>query len=175
MQAITAMAHLEACILYFIDISETCSYSINEQIKLFTSIKPLFKNKPLVIILNKTDIRPYKDLDLEEKSTLEALAKEHNTYMIQMSNETGEGVSDVKSAACEILLEYRIAHAAKSGKTVLNPNNMNAKDLTGMDKIYVSKPTNTRDIRKRTPNIPNSVVAEKKNYRKKKKKQNLII
>ena len=42
MQAITALAHLNACILYFIDISESCGYSIEKQIALFESIKVLF-------------------------------------------------------------------------------------------------------------------------------------
>jgi nucleolar GTP-binding protein len=30
MQAITALAHLKACILFFIDISETCGHTISE-------------------------------------------------------------------------------------------------------------------------------------------------
>lgn len=57
MQSITALAHLKACILFFIDISEQCSYSIEQQISLFNNIKPLFKNKPLVIALSKIDLR----------------------------------------------------------------------------------------------------------------------
>ena len=42
MQAITALAHLNACVLYLLDISESCGYSIDEQISLFNTIKPLF-------------------------------------------------------------------------------------------------------------------------------------
>lgn len=34
MQAITAMAHLRASILYIMDVSEQCGYSIEEQVKL---------------------------------------------------------------------------------------------------------------------------------------------
>ena len=30
MQAITALAHLNACILFFVDISENCGYSIEQ-------------------------------------------------------------------------------------------------------------------------------------------------
>jgi nucleolar GTP-binding protein len=156
MQAITALAHLEACILYFIDISESCGYSINDQIKLFASIKPLFKNKPLVLILNKTDLKPFLELEVGDKQTLESLAKEHNTYMIQMSNQTGTGVADVKSAACEILLEFRFA------KTNTKSGNKEAKDLTGLDKIYIAQPSNNRNIRKRLANIPESVKEERK-------------
>ena len=32
MQSVTALAHLHAAILYFIDISEQCNYSIEEQV-----------------------------------------------------------------------------------------------------------------------------------------------
>lgn len=45
MQAVTALAHLRAAILYFIDVSEQCGHSIAEQVKLYESIKPLFTNK----------------------------------------------------------------------------------------------------------------------------------
>lgn len=34
MQAITAMAHLRASILYIMDVSEQCGYSIEEQVEL---------------------------------------------------------------------------------------------------------------------------------------------
>lgn len=154
MQAITAMAHLDACVLYFIDISEICGYSIEEQIKLFTSIKPLFKNKPLVIILNKTDIKPYSEVSQKDKDVLEALAKEHNTYLIQMSNISGDGVSEVKSAACEILTEYRQANQASGRKLKSTGDNI-------LDKIYVAQPHQIRDNRKRNPNIPENVLIEK--------------
>lgn len=33
MQAITALAHLRAAVLYFCDISEQCGHSLDEQVK----------------------------------------------------------------------------------------------------------------------------------------------
>ena len=152
MQTITALAHLDACILYFIDVSEGCGYSIAQQVSLFDSIRPLFKNKPLVIIANKTDLRKYTDLPEKERKLIEEVAKEHQTYLIQMSNTTGNGVFDVKSKACDILLKYR---------EVKNSGNK-TKDITGLDKIYIAQPTQIRDNRKRTPNIPQSFLEEKK-------------
>ena len=56
MQAITALANLNAAILFMLDISESCGYTIEQQIELFNSIKPLFTAKPLVICLTKIDI-----------------------------------------------------------------------------------------------------------------------
>ena len=152
MQTITALAHLDACILYFVDVSENCGYSIAQQVSLFDSIRPLFKNKPLVIIANKTDLRKYTDLPEKDRKLIEEVAKEHQTYLIQMSNTTGNGVFDVKSKACDILLKYR----------EVKNNGAKTKDITGLDKIYIAKPTQIRDNRKRTPNIPQSFLEEKK-------------
>jgi nucleolar GTP-binding protein len=61
MQAVTALAHLKACVLFFIDISETCGQTISQQIPLF-NIKPLFQNKPYLIVLTKIDLTKFEDL-----------------------------------------------------------------------------------------------------------------
>jgi nucleolar GTP-binding protein len=132
--------------LYFI------GYSIPQQMQLFSSIKPLFKNKPLVIVLNKTDIKPYIDLNQEDKTLIEGIAKENNTYLIQMSNISGDGVSDVKSSACDILTEFRFANKKKTERAI--GDNV-------LDKIYVAQPSQTRGERNRKPNIPESVIQER--------------
>lgn len=161
MQAITALAHLDAVVLYFIDISEECGYSVTEQVNLFNSIKPLFKNKPLVLILNKIDVLPYEKLSDEYKKILTNAAQENNTYMIKMSNISNVGVVDVKSKSCDILLEYRKVNVTKS----LKPN---SKDILD-NKIYVAQP-NKRDNKERKPLIPDSVIQERKNREKSVKK-----
>ena len=116
MQAITALAHLNACILFFIDISETCGWSIEQQMSLYKSIKPLFQGKPVVLVLTKIDLITYSSLAAEQKSKIEALAKENNAYLIQMSNISGDGIGDVKQKACEILLDHRLTQKAKDPK-----------------------------------------------------------
>lgn len=70
MQSITAMAHLRASILYIMDVSEQCGYSIDEQVSLFNNIKALFANKPLILVANKVDIRKIEDLPQEKKVIL---------------------------------------------------------------------------------------------------------
>lgn len=32
MQSVTALAHLRACILFFMDLSEQCGYSVKDQV-----------------------------------------------------------------------------------------------------------------------------------------------
>lgn len=41
MQAVTALAHLRAAVLYFIDISEQCGHSLDEQVKLDDEIRSI--------------------------------------------------------------------------------------------------------------------------------------
>ena len=108
MQAITALAHLNACILFLLDISETCGYTIEQQVSLFQTIKPLFQAKPLVIVLTKSDLQKYKELSQTRRDQIENLAKETNAFMIQMSNKSGDGISDVRAKACDILLDHRL-------------------------------------------------------------------
>src|SRR5207248_841979 len=70
MQSITAMAHLRACIMFFMDLSEQCGYSVVDQVKLYHSIKPLFANKPTLLVINKIDVMKPEDLSEDEQSLL---------------------------------------------------------------------------------------------------------
>ena len=69
-QAITALAHLRAAILYIMDISEQCGHTLEEQIELFNGIKPLFANKPLIVVLNKVDVIRPEELTEEKRELL---------------------------------------------------------------------------------------------------------
>ena len=69
-----------------------------------------------MIVLTKIDLIKYVDLGKKEKDFIEALAKEHNAYLIQMSNQSGDGITDVKAKACDILLDYRLTQKAKDPK-----------------------------------------------------------
>jgi len=53
LQSITALAHLRAAVLYVLDLSEQCGYTIAQQAALFHSISPLFASKPLLVVANK--------------------------------------------------------------------------------------------------------------------------
>ena len=146
MQAITALAHLNACILFLLDISETCGYTIPQQISLFNNIKPLFQAKPLVIVLTKIDLSKYQSLSAEMRQEIEELAKSTNAYMIQMSNKSGDGITDVKARACDILLDHRLTQKAKDPK----------KAEAIMDKLHISVPKK-RDNLVRDVTIPDTV------------------
>ena len=111
----TAIAHLRSAILYFVDLSEQCGYSIDSQLNLYSSIKPLFANKLVFIVINKTDIMKPEDLDRVTKSRLEALVQPGTVELFQLSCLTNAGVTEVKSAVCERLISERVAQKFKSG------------------------------------------------------------
>lgn len=52
------------------DISEQCGHTLGEQIELFNGIKPLFANKPLLVILNKVDVMRPEELPEEKQELL---------------------------------------------------------------------------------------------------------
>lgn len=115
MQSITAIAHLRSAILYFMDLSEQCGYSVADQIKLFHNIRPLFANKVVYLVINKIDVRRPEDLEPEYQQEIEAIIKSGDVEVLQVSCTTTEGVTHVKNAACDKLLAERVAQKLKSG------------------------------------------------------------
>ncbi|KAI9848842.1 MAG: Nucleolar GTP-binding protein 1 [Sclerophora amabilis] len=115
MQSITAIAHLRSAVLYFMDLSEECGYSVAAQMQLFQSIKPLFANKLVFIVINKIDVLRPEDLDTETQARLQSLLKPGDVELLQLSCTTAEGVMDVRNAACERLIADRVAQKLKAG------------------------------------------------------------
>lgn len=117
MQSITAIAHLRSAVLYFMDLSEQCGYSVEAQINLFSSIRPLFANKLVFIVVNKTDVMKPEDLDPEVQKQLSDLVTQNsNTELLQLSCITNEGVQNVKNVVCDRLIEDRVAAKLKAGQ-----------------------------------------------------------
>ncbi len=108
MTAITALAHIPATILFFLDVSETCGYSIEMQVALFHSIKPLFRSKPLLVVLNKTDARQVESLPESQQALIESMKIEDNVSFLQTSCLTAVGIEDAKNTACDLLLQQRV-------------------------------------------------------------------
>jgi nucleolar GTP-binding protein len=145
MQSITALAHLKASILYFVDISEECGYSIEQQVHLYNSIKPLFTGKPIHVILNKIDKKRPEDLPSHQKLLIENIGKEENVKLIPMSNFSEEGIMEVKQSACDALLLQRTENKL---------NNRNTEDI--MNRVHIANPI-PRDDKERVPQVPDTV------------------
>ncbi|KAL5528826.1 NOG1 [Sanghuangporus sanghuang] len=150
MQSITALAHLKACILYFIDVSEQCGYSVQAQCSLFHSIKPLFSGKPVLFVVNKTDICRLEDLSSESRALVDEIENSEGVRCVQVSCYSEDGVMDVKNAACDALLAHRVETKLKGSKinTVIN-------------RIHVAQPKPRDDI-ERKAFIPEAVLSKKR-------------
>ena len=153
MQAITALAHLHATVLYFMDLSGQCGYSIEQQVSLFHNIKPLFANKPLLIICNKSDLTKLDDLEAGQRQLVEGLTAGSNgrVQLLSMSNMTTDGVSSVMQAGCDLLLAHRVEKKLSNSKRVTEV----------MNRISVAQPIK-RDDKPRPVSIPSSVLQRRK-------------
>ena len=138
MQSITAIAHLRSAILYFMDLSEHCGYTVAAQIQLFKSIKPLFANKLVFIVINKIDLCKPEDLDSETKGQLDAVLTAGNVELLQLSCTTTEGIMEVKNAACERLIADRVAQKLASGTN--NSGTVSGRLGNVLSRIHVAQP-----------------------------------
>ncbi|KAK3018533.1 hypothetical protein RJ639_005099 [Escallonia herrerae] len=175
MCSITALAHLRAAVLFFLDISGSCGYSIAQQAALFHSIKSLFMNKPLIIVCNKTDLQPLDGIPEEDmKLVMEMKAEAMKTVigqggeatndegvLLTMSTLTEDGVISVKNAACERLLNQRVELKMKSKKI---------NDCLNRFHVAIPKP---RDQKERPPSIPQAVLEAKAKEAAEKEKKKL--
>ncbi|KAF8160505.1 P-loop containing nucleoside triphosphate hydrolase protein [Pholiota molesta] len=150
MQSITAMAHLKSCILYFMDLSEQCGYSIEAQCKLFHSIKPLFAGKPTLLVINKIDITRLDDVHPDSRALVDEIIAQPDVTCVQVSCFTEEGVMEVKNTACDALLAHRVDIKMKG-----------AKINSVINRIHVAQPKPRDDV-VRAPFIPDAVKQRKK-------------
>jgi len=149
MQAITALAHLRAAVLYISDPSEQCGNSIEEQVSLFNNIRPLFANKPLIFVLNKTDIVRLEELPPDKKAVFDDIIKDPNICFLEMSTFNEEGIMSVKQEACERLMSNRIEAKMRTKKV---------SDF--LNRLHVAIPQ-PRDDKQRLPCIPDGVILKK--------------
>lgn len=172
MQSITALAHLKSCILYFMDLSEQCGYTVEAQVrlvsflnclithrmalfqcKLFHSIKPLFSGKPTILVINKIDVKRLEDLSPENRSFVQEIMDTEDVQCIQVSCYSEEGVMELKNKACDALLAHRVEIKLKGNKV----NSI-------VNRVHVAQPVPRDDI-ERPPFIPD-VVKDRKKYDK---------
>lgn len=146
MQSITALAHLRSVILYMVDFSEQCGYTIQKQLELYSSIKPLFAKKPVFIVNNKIDVTCFAKLPDEQRSFVhEILSNEANlnVQFREMSTVTTENVVQIRNEVCEVMLSR---FNSGSGKTASST----------CDKLHISQPDYVDQERK--PYIPPKLI-----------------
>uniref|UniRef100_A0AAY4ADJ6 Nucleolar GTP-binding protein 1 n=1 Tax=Denticeps clupeoides TaxID=299321 RepID=A0AAY4ADJ6_9TELE len=149
MQAITALAHLRSAVLYVMDASEQCGHTLEQQLALFNNIRPLFANKPLIVVANKSDVKKISELSEENQKIFAEISAE-GIPVIETSTLTEEGVMQVKTEACDKLLTHRVDTKMKGKKVhdVLN-------------RLHLAVPAK-RDEKERPPFIPEGAVLRRK-------------
>jgi len=73
-QALSALSNLADIIVFVIDASETCGYSLEDQLHLLSQVKKTFSDSSLIIVENKADL------------------KKTDSKHLKISCETGEGI-----------------------------------------------------------------------------------
>jgi len=150
MQAVAALIHIRAVVLYILDISEQCGHSLEQQLSLYRSIKPSFSNRPIVIVINKIDIIKPEDLPEEKLKVIEEFRAEGEP-VLEMSTVTEDGVMAVKTEACEKLLAFRVGK--KFGSSKYDQQKVASR-------LHVAQPKK-RDNKERPAFIPEKVLKRK--------------
>lgn len=64
-QAIAALTHLADIIVFMMDTSETCGYSLDDQKHLLSQMKKMFKDSHFIIVENKADFKKTKSKNIK--------------------------------------------------------------------------------------------------------------
>src|SRR5262245_53742250 len=116
MQSVTALAHLRSCVLYFMDLSGECGYSVVQQVQLFQNIRPLFANKVTFLAINKIDRTSLQDLDPETRALVDSILEDTTVEKLELSCATDHGVMEARNRACEKLLASRVEQKLKGAR-----------------------------------------------------------
>ena len=84
-RAVLCIKNIADCIVFVIDPTESCGYSIEKQYSLLEEVKEL--GKPVLVVYSKADLHSMRD-------------------KIAFSSKTGEGIEDVKKAVFDIIEGY---------------------------------------------------------------------
>lgn len=90
-QAIAAIRHVGDVILFIIDPTETCGYTLESQLNLLAEIKELI-TVPILVVANKADL----------------LQKMPSIAELKMSSLTGEGIEEVKSRLAALINQEQL-------------------------------------------------------------------
>lgn len=94
LQAIVALKHLADVIIFIVDPSETCGYSVTRQLRLFKELSRNFPSLSFVKVLNK--------IDLAEKYKMCEVKKFFNDKVFETVAKDGVGVQEVFNEALKM-------------------------------------------------------------------------
>ncbi len=103
-----------------------------------------------MLVINKIDVCRLSDLPPASRELVEEIIKTEDVQIVEVSCYSDEGVTDLKTKACDALLAHRVESKLKGNKinSVVN-------------RIHVAQPKPRDDI-ERAPFIPEAVLERKK-------------
>jgi len=122
-----------------------------QQCQLFHSIKPLFANKPTILVINKIDVTRLDDVHPDSRALVQEIIDQEGIQVVQVSCHSEEGVMELKNKACDALLAHRVDTKMRGTKV----NSI-------INRIHVAQPKPRDDVA-RPAFIPDSV-KERKMY-----------
>ncbi|EFX02591.1 nucleolar GTP-binding protein [Grosmannia clavigera kw1407] len=139
MQSISALAHLNCAVLFFLDPSEQCGYTLDAQCALFKSLAPIFSQRSVYLVSNKSDLMKLQDLEPEARAKIEALATaSHVVDTLEASCHTGDGLHNVKDVVCRRLIADRVAK--KLGAVSASVDKVGTRGEALLRRIHVARP-----------------------------------
>ena len=87
LQAISALKHLKAVVLFIVDPTETCGYLVNDQKSMLDEVRQQFP-LPTLVVANKSDLPQFRKLDFVD---------------MEMSTMTREGIPEVMEKLLEMI------------------------------------------------------------------------
>lgn len=102
-QAALALSYLADVVLFVLDPSEACGYTLEDQEKLLESVRREFPSLPLLVVENKVDL------------------KKRRTEQLQVSTVTGDGLGELKRALVALVPPDRYEDLLPTPDTLESP------------------------------------------------------
>lgn len=103
-----------------------------------------------MLVINKIDVCRLSDLPPSSRELVDEIIKTENVHLVEVSCYSDEGVTELKTKACDALLAQRV-------ETKMKGNKINSV----INRIHVAQPKPRDDI-ERAPFIPEAVLERKK-------------
>lgn len=161
MQSVTALAHINSIILFFIDISGSSGYSVRDQINLYQGIAPMI-DKKILVVLSKSDLHEEVGFSNtqsggtinEDLDFLKQFLSDKNVLICSAHVPTS--VFEAREHACNIHLDLSVSEkinkslpfnklnviepkkmSEKSQNMIRNEKIVTEKDLERLDEDYI--------------------------------------
>ncbi|CAK7218946.1 Nucleolar GTP-binding protein 1 [Sporothrix bragantina] len=167
MQSISALAHINCAVLFFLDPSENCGFSLETQCALFKSLAPIFAQRSVYLVSNKSDLLRLGDLEPAARAQIEELAQaSHVRGTLELSCATGDGVTELKKTVCSTLIADRVSKKMTAAAATADKEGTRGEAV--LRRIHVAYPKDSEGNRITTPEVAlpaavQAVIDSKKN------------